>query len=227
MSLHLAGRHVVITGATGGLGHAVVDAFLAESAVCHVPAVEAEVRESRPGVHVTCSVDLGDERAVERYYAGLPPLWASVHLAGGFLWAPIADTHLSHLRQQIDINLVTAFLCSREAVRRLRGGPGGRIVNVTSRAAVMPAAGVVAYAAAKAGVTALTQALAAEVADDGILVNAIAPSIIDTPANRKAMPDADHGRWPQPAELASTIVWLASPANVLTSGTVVPVYGRA
>jgi NAD(P)-dependent dehydrogenase (short-subunit alcohol dehydrogenase family) len=104
---------------------------------------------------------------------------------------------------------------------------GGRIVNVAARPAVTPTAGMIAYATAKAGVAALTQALAVEVLPQGILVNAVLPSIIDTPANRAAMPTADHATWPTPAQLAETIAFLASEKNALTTGTLLPVYGRA
>jgi NAD(P)-dependent dehydrogenase (short-subunit alcohol dehydrogenase family) len=126
------------------------------------------------------------------------------------------------------MNLVTAFLCSREAVRSLRKHPerGGRIVNVASRSALLPARNALAYAASKAGVVALTEGLAAEVRDDGILVNAIAPATIDTPRNRADMPSADTARWASPAAIAEVVSWLIAPSNTLVSGTVVPVYGR-
>jgi NAD(P)-dependent dehydrogenase (short-subunit alcohol dehydrogenase family) len=153
-----------------------------------------------------------------------------VHLAGGFKAAPLAETSLADLRAQLDINTTTAFLCCREAARNMRanpGGGGGRIVNVGSRAAVVPSGGSIAYTMAKAAVAALTQAAAAELASDGILVNAVLPSTIDTAANRAAMPKADHTRWPKPHEIAAAIAWLISPSNTLTSGALVPVYGRA
>jgi NAD(P)-dependent dehydrogenase (short-subunit alcohol dehydrogenase family) len=105
------------------------------------------------------------------------------------------------------------------------GAGGGRIVNVSSRAALVPAGGALAYTAAKGALTAFTTALAHEVLKQGILVNAVAPSTIDTPANRVAMPAADHSHWARPEDIARTILWLASPANVLTWGAVVPVYG--
>jgi NAD(P)-dependent dehydrogenase (short-subunit alcohol dehydrogenase family) len=107
------------------------------------------------------------------------------------------------------------------------GGGGGRIVNVISRAALAPGDGSIAYTASKAEVAALTEALAAEVLADRILVNAIAPSIIDTPANRASMPKADFATWPTPAEIAQVVGFLAGPANTLISGALIPVYGRA
>jgi NAD(P)-dependent dehydrogenase (short-subunit alcohol dehydrogenase family) len=223
MTDELAGRQVVITGGRGGLGAAVVDAFVSAGATCHLPERGAGVDE-RPGVRVSAGVDLTDEAAVESFYRGLPALWASVHLAGGFAAAPLLRTRLADLRAQLDVNLVTAFLCCREAVRKMGDG-GGRIVNVSSRAALVPAGGSLAYATAKGALTTFTAALAAEVRGQGILVNAVAPSTIDTPANRAAMPDADHGKWAKPADIARTIVWFASPANALTWGAVVPVYG--
>jgi NAD(P)-dependent dehydrogenase (short-subunit alcohol dehydrogenase family) len=230
MSADLGGRHVVVTGASGGLGPAVVDALLAAGATCHLP-LHGRGEGTRKDTRVIAvgGVDLTDEAAVRAFYASRPPLWGSIHVAGGFRAAPILETSLADLRGQLDLNLTTAFLCCREAARNMRAAevPGGRIVNVSSRAAIAPAGGMIAYTVAKAAVAALTQALADELRGDGILVNAVVPSIIDTAANRAAMPDADPARWPKPAEIAATVAWLASPANRLTSGALVPVYGRA
>jgi NAD(P)-dependent dehydrogenase (short-subunit alcohol dehydrogenase family) len=221
----LSGRHVVITGARGGLGGAVVEAFVAAGAICHLPE-RSSSPSSSPNVHVIAGVDLTDEGAVQSLYAGLPALWASVHLAGGYAGKRITDTSLADLRAQLDVNLTTAFLCCREAVRKMSKS-GGRIINVSSRSALVPAGGSLAYAAAKAAVVALTQGLAEEVKDQDILVNAVAPSTMDTPANRAAMPKSDFTRWTPPAEVARVILWLASPENTVTSGAVVPVYGKA
>ena len=180
---------------------------------------------------ITPGVDLTDEQAVTAYYAGLPPLWASVHLAGGYAGAPVADTGLAAARALLDMNFVTAFLCCREAVRNMRGTasgsvsarPGGRIVNVAAVSALQPAAGAASYAASKAAVAALTRALAQEVGTEGIRVNALAPGTIDTATNRAAMPGADPGRWVKPAELAEAILWLISPAATAVNGAVIPV----
>jgi len=210
----MQGRHVVVTGGKGALGGAVVAWLECRVAVVHVPDI--------------ATVDLSNEAQAIAYYAALPPLWASIQLAGGFAMAPVLDTSLADFEKQWRINTVTCFLSCREAVRSMRRiGGGGRIVNVAARPAVVPAPGMVAYATSKAGVAAITQALAAELVTDHILVNAVLPSIIDTPANRAAMPSADHAAWPKPAELAEAIGFLASPDNALTSGALVPVYGRA
>ena len=207
------GQHVVVTGGGGGLGTAVVARLEAEGAIVHV--LEAH------------AVDAADEAQVTAFYAALPALWASIQLIGGFAMLPVTDTRASDFEKQWRLNTLTCFLCCREAVRAMRRGAGGRIVNVAARPAVQPVPGMIAYATAKAGVAALTQHLAAEVLGEGILVNAVLPSIIDTPANRAAMPNADHASWPQPAQLAETIAFLASRENSVTSGALVPVYGRA
>ena len=227
-------RHVIVTGGTGALGSAVVGALLDRGAICRVPYIhEAEAQRfpHRGNARVTlvAGTDLADEAAVARLYAGIEPLWASIHIAGGFTMAPITETDKATLTAQLETNLVSCFLCCRAAVRAMKGAGGGRIVNVAARHALEPrnGAGMTAYTASKAGVAALTEALAQEVVGDGILVNAVAPSILDTAANRAAMPKADHASWPTPAQVAETIAFLASEQNALTTGTLVPVYGRA
>jgi NAD(P)-dependent dehydrogenase (short-subunit alcohol dehydrogenase family) len=225
---------VVVTGGTGALGTAVVGALLAAGAACHVPYIAAREAErfpyrDHPKVRLAPDIDLTNEDLIARFYDSVPALWGSVHLAGGFTMSPLVDTKRADLMRQVELNLVTSFLCCRAAVRAMaRGGAGGRIVNVAARPALewRTGAGMTAYTATKAAVAALTVALAQEVAKDGILVNAVAPSIIDTPANRSAQPDADHAAWPKPEQIAQTIVFLASPDNEVTRGAVVPVYGR-
>jgi NAD(P)-dependent dehydrogenase (short-subunit alcohol dehydrogenase family) len=224
--LDFTGKHVVVTGGTGALGRAVVEAFVAAGAVCHVPHRGAAPGDLHASDHLrlVAGVELADEAHVTRFYADLPALWASVHAAGGFSAKPATATTLADLGAQLDQNLVSAFLCAREAVRRMGGG-GGRVVNVASRAALEPTGGSLAYTIAKAGVVALTRALADEVKPTGVLVNAVVPTIIDTPANRAAMPSPPEvvARWSKPADIAATILWLASADNRLTTGAALPV----
>jgi NAD(P)-dependent dehydrogenase (short-subunit alcohol dehydrogenase family) len=227
-------RHVVVSGGTGALGGAVVGPLLQAGAFCHVPYIhdgEAErfAHKGHERVRLVGATDLADEAAVARLYAGVPLLWASIHIAGGFVMAPIVATDKKMLMAQLEMNLASCFLCCRAAVAAMKASGGGRIVNVAARPALEPrtGAGMTAYTASKAAVAALTQALAQEVAGDGILVNAIAPSIMDTAQNRKDMPKADVALWPKVEEVAATILFLASPENRVTRGAVVPVYGRS
>ena len=226
-------RHVVVTGGTGALGSAVVRALVEAGAFCHVPYIHAAEAErfdlrTHAQVKLIANIELSDETGVARLYSGLPQLWASIHIAGGFAMSPVAGTTKSDLMAQVDMNFVTAFLCCAAAVRAM-AGTGGRIVNVATRPALewRLGAGMAAYTASKAAVAALTVALAEEVVKDGILVNAIAPSTMDTPANRQAMPNADHAAWAKVEDVAATIMFLASPQNRVTRGAVVPVYGRS
>jgi NAD(P)-dependent dehydrogenase (short-subunit alcohol dehydrogenase family) len=228
-----ADRHLVVTGGTGALGTAVVGALLEAGATCHLPyhtQSEADRFPHRGHTNVTLApLDLSDEAAVTAYYDGFSQLWASIHIAGGFAFAPIEKSDKALLMGQIESNLVSAYLCSRAAVAAFRKAGGGRIVNVAARPALEPRSGanMTAYTASKAGLAGLTMALAEEVARDGILVNAVAPSIMDTPANRKSMPKADFASWPKVEEVAATILFLASPENKVTRGAIVPVYGKA
>jgi NAD(P)-dependent dehydrogenase (short-subunit alcohol dehydrogenase family) len=226
-------RHVIVTGGTGALGSAVMAALVSAGAHCHVPylvAQEAERFAFRDHAQVTLSAhgDLADEAVVARLFDGVPRLWASIHVAGGFAAGAVSGTSRADLMRQVEMNFVTAFLCCAAAVKQM-GKAGGRIVNVAARPALewRAGAGMAAYTASKAAVAALTVALAEEVAKQDILVNAVAPSILDTPANRQAMPKADHAAWPKVEEVAATILFLASPANTVTRGAVVPVYGKA
>jgi len=227
-------RPVVVTGGTGALGLAVVDALLRNGAEVHVPYLlpaEAERFPFRtePRVRLAGPVDLASEAEVGRFYAGLPAIWSSIHLAGGFAMGGIAETDRAALLRQLEMNFVSCYLCCRAAVGLMRAGGGGRIVNVAARPGLEPrqGAGMSAYTAAKAAVAALTQALGEELAPDGILVNAVAPSVLDTPANRAAMPKAKHELWPKVEEVAATILFLASPENRVTRSALVPVYGRS
>jgi NAD(P)-dependent dehydrogenase (short-subunit alcohol dehydrogenase family) len=211
----VTGQHIVVTGGHGALGQGVVAVLQARGAIVHITPDPPAFR-------------LDDEAQATAWFAALPPLAASIHLVGGFAMAPIDKTSLADFEAQWRTNTVTCFLACREAVRSFRrGSGGGRIVNVAARPVIAPVGGMTAYLTAKAGVAALTQGLAAELVGERILVNAVLPSTIDTAANRKAMPNADHDAWPKPAEIAQAIAFLASPENTLTSGALIPVFGRA
>jgi NAD(P)-dependent dehydrogenase (short-subunit alcohol dehydrogenase family) len=230
----LEGRVVAVTGAMGALGRAVVRRLLAAGATVHgvdlaEPSSLQVPMPDDPRLTLRGGVDLTDEAAVVAVYAGIDDLFASVHVAGGFAMAPIADITLSDFDHMMRMNTTTCFLACREAVKAIRrgGSDGGRLVNVAARPALHPAGGMTAYVASKAAVAGLTTGLAEELAGEGIWVNAVVPSIIDTPANRAGMPDADHSAWPSTDALAETIAFLASPANKATRGGLVPVYGRS
>lgn len=230
---------VVVTGGAGALGTAVCQRLMEAGARVHVPTIDDAEAErfalrAEPSITLRSGIDLTDEVHVERFYAQLPGLYASIHIAGGFAGGALLDTSPTVARRMLSMNAMSAFLCSREAVRRIRSSgapdapaPGGRIVNVSAKPALVPGSGVAAYAMSKAAVAALTTCLAEELKDESIWVNAVVPSIMDTAANRAAMPKADFDKWPKVEEVAASILFLASPANTSTRGALVPVYGRS
>lgn len=229
--LDFSDRETVVTGGTGALGSAVVGRLLEAGATVHVPVYRAEELEEFPyrnheAVEVHEGLDLSVEADVARVFGATASLYASIHLAGGFAMGALASTDLGVWERLMRMNATTCFLSCREAVRAI-GSRTGRIVNVAARPVLVPAPHMAAYAASKAAVAALTLSLAEELAGSSIWVNAVVPSIIDTKANRSAMPDADHARWPKPAEIAETIAFLASPQNAVTRGALVPVYGMS
>jgi NAD(P)-dependent dehydrogenase (short-subunit alcohol dehydrogenase family) len=230
----LQDRHVVVTGGTGALGVAVVDAFVQAGAHCHVPAIE----KVAPPVHfadagkvsIATSIDLSDESSVAGFYSGLPDLHAVVNIAGGFAWAPIADSTPEVVQRQLSMNLVSCILSCRQAVLNFRNAArGGHIVNISARPALNPRQGanMTAYTASKAAVAAFTVALAEELKNENISAIALCPSTIDTPTNRKDMPKADHASWVKPTAIAELIVAHCSLSDPVNSGALIPVYGRA
>jgi NAD(P)-dependent dehydrogenase (short-subunit alcohol dehydrogenase family) len=222
-------RHVVVTGGSGALGTAVCEELLSRGATVHVPVYEPTELDrfalrDHERVHVRLGLDLTVEPTVERYYGEIEQLWASVQIAGGFAMAPFTDTSLEDFLTLMNKNAVTCFLACREAAKAIRRSGGeGRLVNVASQTASSPPAGLVSYSASKAVVASLTRGLGAELGSERILVNAVSPATIDTPANRRAMPDADRSSWSSPADIAKVIAFLASPQNRVAQGSVIAV----
>jgi NAD(P)-dependent dehydrogenase (short-subunit alcohol dehydrogenase family) len=229
--LNFSGREAVVTGGTGALGSAVVGRLIAAGATVHVPVYDAKELErfshrEHSSVRLHEGIDLTIEDDVERLFGETSSLYASIHVAGGFAMGPIVSTGLDVWDHLMRMNATSCFLSCREAVKAIAAREG-RIVNIAARPVLVPTAQMSAYAASKAAVAALTLSLAEELSESSIWVNAVVPSIINTAANRNAMPDADHSRWPTPDQIAESIAFLASPQNAVTRGALVPVYGRS
>jgi NAD(P)-dependent dehydrogenase (short-subunit alcohol dehydrogenase family) len=225
------GREAVVTGGTGALGTAVVRCLVEAGAVVHVPCYSDEELRHFPfkdheSVKLYEGLDMTREADARRLFEATSSLYASIHVAGGFAMGPLQSTSLETWNHLMQMNATTCFLCCREALNAMQGREG-RIVNVAARPVLVPTGDMTAYSASKAAVAALTLSLSEELAGSAIWVNAVVPSIIDTAANRAAMPDADHAAWPKPEEIADTIAFLASPRNTVTRGALVPVYGKS
>jgi NAD(P)-dependent dehydrogenase (short-subunit alcohol dehydrogenase family) len=221
-------RVVAITGGRGALGQAVVNAAL--KAGLKVASIDhAKDDAARDGVLEVGGVDLTDadqaKNAVARVVEGLGALDALINVAGGFVWRTVEDEPPAWDKMHA-LNVTTAVNASRAALPHLKASAEGRIVNVGANGALKAAAGMGAYAAAKSGVHRLTEALAEELKKTSVTVNAVLPSIIDTAANRKDMPDADPSAWVAPADLAAVILFLASPDSRAITGALIPVTGR-
>ncbi|WP_037521974.1 SDR family oxidoreductase [Sphingobium yanoikuyae] len=218
---------VAVTGAAGALGRAAVQVLRAAGwtvAGIDLGDVPAD------GVDLALGgIDLSDEQAVAGAAAkigeALGGLDGLVNIAGGFSWETVEDGSVATWDRLYGMNVRTALIATRALLPLLRDG-GGAIVNIGAAASVKAAAGMGAYAASKAGVARLTEALAEELKDAGVRVNAVLPSIIDTPANRADMPDADVSRWVSPEALGGVIAFLLSPAAEPITGALIPVTGR-
>jgi NAD(P)-dependent dehydrogenase (short-subunit alcohol dehydrogenase family) len=236
-SVRFAGvqRTALVTGGTGGLGAAVVARLLDDGWRVVVPWVverELERVQPHPGLGLV-EADLFEPGAVAAAVGrasgdAAAPLRAVVNLVGGFAQGPrVAEAPIEDFEAQLRLNLRPTYLVTQAALPHLTASGGGAIVCVGSRAALQPFAGAAGYVTGKAAVIAFAQAVAVEYRDEGVRCNAILPSVIDTPANRAAMPDADWSRWVAPQQLAATIAWLCSDDGAATSGAAIPVYGRA
>ncbi len=222
---------VVITGGSGGLGTAVVRRFLADGWRV-VATVRGEPAELDPGA-IAVQADVTDESDVAGAIAvavaeRAAPLRAVVNLVGGFAsGGRVHETPVGEFEAQFRLNVRPAYLMTAAAVPHLLAAGGGAVVCISSRSAVKPFSGAAGYIASKVALLGLVDALAVEYRDDQIRVNAVLPSVIDTPANRAATPGADFTRWVSPAQIADVIAVLCSDAGAATSGAHIPVYGRA
>jgi NAD(P)-dependent dehydrogenase (short-subunit alcohol dehydrogenase family) len=221
---------ILVTGAAGVLGQAVIATLVARGEA--VAAVDLAPMIPAAGQRVSVGgIDLADATAGAALIAqltgtsGAGSLTGLVNVAGGFVWETVSEGGWASWERMYRINVQTAFEATRLALPALRTSRGA-IVNVSAAATARAGAGMGAYTAAKSAVSRLTEALAAEELANGVRVNAVMPSVIDTPANRRDMPDADHSRWVSPSEIAEVVAFLLSPAASGVTGALVPVVGR-
>ena len=224
---------MVVTGGTGALGRAVVAAFLEAGDRVVVPWIVKEERDEVSRLWAQeveaervefVETDVAEETGAAVVARTAGAVSVLVNGVGGFEGGtPLAETDLAAFDRMYRINLRSAVAMSRAVVPAMRAGGGGAIINVAAAAAIDPPPGLAAYSAAKAAVAALTRTLHAELAADGVRVNAVVPTTIDTPANRAAMPDADFSAWTPPAKIARVILWLAGDEASSVRGGLIPV----
>lgn len=238
MTDRFKGKSVLVAGGTGGLGRSVSLAFLdelAQVAVTYLRSEEFAALKNAAGVRASSldgyQVDVNDEAAVRQLTHTLISTYGRVDImvnavgayAGG---TPLWETEAKVFDQMLALNLRSEYVLSRAVVPHMIQQGSGAIVNVASQAAVNHAAGAAAYAASKAAAVAMIDSLAADLKSTGVRANSILPSIIDTEANRKAMPNADFTKWPKPDDIARVILFLCSDQAKLIHGAAVPVYGN-
>jgi NAD(P)-dependent dehydrogenase (short-subunit alcohol dehydrogenase family) len=226
-------RGVIVTGGSGALGRAVVAKFLASGDRVAVPwilkperdAIEAEEGAAlADGRLVLVEADLAEESGARLVAGALPDVEVLVNGVGGFLGGtPVLETELEVWDRMFRMNVRTSVAMSRAVLPGMLARRRGAIVNIASRAAFDRPAGLAAYASAKAAIVVLTETLQREVQAQGVRVNAVVPTTIDTPANRAAMPDAEFSLWTPPARIAEVIHWLASDASECVRGGLIPV----
>ena len=222
--LSYSGLAVVVFGATGALGSGLAAAFAAAgAAVTGVDKAEPVAERQLEGVRYTSADVLSDE-AVGALFDAAPAPWAVINTVGGFApHRPLAETDLVELTGQLTLNLVSAAVVTKHALRVMRPAGAGRIVHTASRAGVVSKGSGFAYSVSKLGVLHLVSMAADEVRGTGVTVNCVVPSIIDTPANRAAMPSSNHNAWPKVADIARSYLYLAAPETGLVNGAALPV----
>jgi NAD(P)-dependent dehydrogenase (short-subunit alcohol dehydrogenase family) len=227
----MKGKIALVTGADGGLGTFVTQALLDSGAT--VVGLSRKIQQSQfnhpnfTALPAEISTAAGAKSAVDELVSRFGRLDILAHTVGGFAGGQsITETDDATFQRMFDVNLCSTFYLLRAAVPVMRQAGNGRIVAIGSRAALEPGAGVGAYSASKAAMVSLIRTVAQENKDAGVTANAILPDTMDTPANRKSMPDADFSKWVRPAAVASLIVWLAGDAGKEVNGAVIPVYGN-
>ncbi|WP_380874466.1 3-ketoacyl-ACP reductase [Sphingomonas sp. DBB INV C78] len=223
----MSGRSIIVTGGFGALGRVVAAAFAAQGdRVARIDFAPTAPDSLAGGVDLA-GVDLTDaaavERAVAEVTAKLGGIDVLVNIAGGFTWETLDGGSIASWEKMFTMNIKSNATITKAVLPAVQASAAGRIINIGAGAAVQAAMGMGAYAASKAGVHRLTEALAAELADSNVTVNAVLPSIIDTPTNRADMPDADTSKWVKPQAIADVILFLASPAARSISGALIPV----
>jgi NAD(P)-dependent dehydrogenase (short-subunit alcohol dehydrogenase family) len=225
----MKGKVVLVTGALGALGKVVAEAAIARGAkvagVDHAPSQAPAAADRLELGGVDLSDPAGAKKAIDAAATHFGRLDALVNIAGGFAFETIGDGEEKTWQRMYAMNVLTALNASRAALAHLAASGAGRIINIGAMGALQAGAGMGAYAASKAGVHRLTEALAAEWKGK-ITVNAVLPSIIDTEANRASMPKADFSKWVRPQELAEVILFLASDAASAVTGALIPIAGR-
>ena len=226
----MKGKVALVTGANGGLGTYVTQALLdAGATVAGLSRKIQPVDFNNPlfsALPAEISTAADAKTAVDNVIARFGRLDILAHTVGGFAGGQsVADTDDATFQRMFDMNLNSAFYLLRAVIPVMRKTGNGRIVAIASRAALEPGAGVGAYSASKAALVSLIRTVAQENKDVGITANVILPGTIDTPANRKFMPDADVSKWVRPAAIASLIMWLVGHAGKDVNGSVIPVYG--
>ncbi|MDM9381585.1 3-oxoacyl-ACP reductase FabG [Chlorogloeopsis sp. ULAP01] len=228
------GKHVLLTGGTGGLGLGVTPTVLAQGATAvTIPYRNPKDIERLKGILSPAdfariqfvTADLKDEASVENLINQIARVDVLIHLVGGFSMGKTHEYSFENWRRDFDINLNTTFLVCKHSLKSMLQNGYGRIVTVGSRGAVEPTGQLAAYCAAKAGVVALTKAIADETKGTNITANVVLPSVIDTPTNRESMGEENADQWVKPESLAEVICFLASEAAKDIRGAAVPVYG--
>ena len=232
-------RNVLITGGTGILGSAVTKAYLAqgdtvavtylfENEVERFKVYNPELSKDVTFLYANVTEEAEVQNTIKEFLFQFDRLDVLINIVGGFVGGiPTAELEVDRWDFMMDLNLKSVFLCCKAAIPDMTAQGYGKIINVSARAGLKGEAGLSAYCVSKGGVRTLTESLAAEVMDSGVNVNAIMPSIMDTPMNREAMPDEEHDRWVAPADVAKVICFLTSDDAAIINGAAIPVYGRA